>query len=751
MQVPSQSQIPAQAVPQSKKTEDWYRRTIDAFIEIANMNPANNNRRRELYEYYEAYNGIIQDDYYTHVLKPYGKTRQNFPAKLHRYNIIKPLINQLLGEKAKRAINYNTIVTNPDAQNRYLDTKKELLRDLLEREYADLLEQMQIDPAMEPGPEEQSNLQDIMERFEVEYNDERAIMGQNSLDYMYHYNEMYHKLQNGWKDFMIAGEVFSLKDVYHNEPHYEMLNPLDVDYDMDPDLEFVEDGEWGLVRQYMHISSVIDLYHDELTREEIGQLEEGIRNPNSDFYWDSRRFSDRDIARDRTIEVIRLFWKSRKKIGFVTWMEDGVLYEKQVEEGYKLNEELDEDVEWVWVNEVLQGHRINGTIYKRMHPFNVQRGSMDNPSRCKLPINGRLCSNRNASNVSLLAMMLPYQISYDIYKYRMEVSIAKSKDIIAQLDIDSIPEEFDMDTFMYYMDATGIAWTQSNKEGYTPNPAHRAVIDLTVKTIESYLKLLSSIVEEMERSVGINRQRQGHTGPYEGKGVTEQAIIQSSHITEDFFRKFAWFEQREFQGMLDLSQYAWVSGKKGTYFLQDSGMKILDVDGVEHANAEYSVFVVDAREESEKVQAARMLAQPMLQNGVSPSTVLSIFESTHFSTIRKKMREAEQMQERLMEAQKEAEQAAVQANTQMELEKMQMESLEKEKDRMNRIEVASITAGTKESDTRSKQEVERMKDETKKNIEDKKLKLEERRLMVEKALKREELAVRRKTEANRRR
>ena len=744
------TRIPPQAVPQSKKTEDWHRDTVKAFIDLANLNPANRNRRRELYEYYEAYNGIIQDDYYTHVLKPYGKERSNFPAKLHRYNIIKPLIDQLLGEKAKRVIRYNVIVTNPDVYNRMIETKKELLRDLLEREYVDILEQAQVDPSQEGGQEQDNQLQEIMERFEVEYNDERAIMGQNALDYIYHYNEMYHMLQKGWKDYMIAGEVLSLKDITHDETMYEMLNPLDVDFDIDPDLEFIEDGDWGLIRQYLHMSSVQDLYHDELTKEEIVQMEEGLRHPNSDYYWDSRRFQDRDIQRDRTIEVIRVFWKSRKKIGFVTWMEEGELFEKQVEEGYQLNEELGEEVEWMWVNEVREGHRINGDIYKRMRPLKVQRGSLDNPSRCKLPLNGRMVSNRNAPNVSLLALLLPYQISYDIYKYRMEVSIAKSKDIIAQLDIDSIPDDFDMDTFMYYMDATGIAWTQSNKEGYTPNPAHRAVIDLTVKTIESYLKLLESIVQEMERSVGINRQRQGHTGPYEGKGVTEQAIIQSSHITEDYFRTFAWFEQREFQGLLDYSKEAWIAGKKSSYFLQDAGMKILNIDGVEHASSEYAVFVADARTENEKVQAARMLAQPFVQNGVSPSTVLAIFESDHFATIRKKVREAEDIQERLMEAQREAEQAAVQANTQMELEKLQMESVEKEKDRMNKVELESIKAGVKEEDTRTKEQLERMKDESKKRIEEQKLRLEERRLMVEKALKREELAIRRRTEANKR-
>lgn len=741
------TRIPTQAVPQSEKTEQWFKDTIDAYIGIANINPANRNRRRHLYEMYEAYNGVIDDDYYTHVTRPYGKKRGNFPAKLHRYNIVKPLIDQLVGEKSKRPINYYVTVTNPDVYNRKIQEKQELLRSLLEQEYIDIMQQNQVDPSQDS--ERGQDLEEIMERFDVEYNDERAISGQQALDYIYSYNEMYHKLQEGWKDFLVCGEVYSERTVESNEPSYRILNPMDIDFDMDPDLEFVEDGEWALIRQYMHVSSVIDIYYDELTKAEIVELEEGTRHPNSDFYWDSRRFQDRDIQRDRTVEVIKVYWKSRKKIGFVQWMEDGELLEKQVEEGYKVDKELGEEVEWVWVNEVMQGHRINGNLYKRMKSVDVQRGSMDNPSKCKLPINGRMYSNRNAENISLLAMMLPYQISYDIYKYRMEVSIAKSKDVIAQLDIDSIPDKpgWNMDKFLYYMDATGIMWTQSNKEGYTPNAAHKSVIDLTVRTIESYIGLLNSIVEEMERTVGISRQRQGQLSPYDGKGTTEQSIIQSSHITEDYFRKFAWFEQRDFQAMLDYSKPAWILGKKASYFMDDSGMEIIALDGIEHASTEYAVFVTDARKEREKVEAARALAQPMIQGGVRPSTVLKMYESDHFATIRKKMKEAEEIQARLEEAQAEAQQAAAQANVQLELEKMEIETMNLEKELANNLDVERIKAETKQLDAQTRKEVESIKEASKRQIEESKRRLEERKLMVEKALRREELAIKKRTEA----
>ena len=101
-----------------------------------------------------------------------------------------------------------------------------------------------------------------------------------------------------------------------------------------------------------------------------------------------------------------------------------------------------------------------------------------------------------------------------------------------------IPKKWDMDKFMYYVEGTGIAWVDYNKEGIQLSPQHQSVLDMSIKTIEQYIALLASIMEEWEKLSGVNRQRQGQVGAYEGKSTSQQAIIQSSHITEDLFRKF---------------------------------------------------------------------------------------------------------------------------------------------------------------------------------------------------------------------
>jgi hypothetical protein len=500
------------------------------------------------------------------------------------------------------------------------------------------------------------------------------------------------------------------------------------------------------MRQYMHVSSVLDRYHDVLTDEEIAELESGVRHKHDNFFhYNPHGRQQIDIAREDYVEVIQVYWRSMRKIGFVEWLdpETGDLLEKVVEEDYVINSSLGERAQWLWVSEVWEGHRINGILYKRLRAMDNQRGSLDNLSSNKLPINGRMYSDRNSTNISMVGLCLPYQITYDIYKYRLEVSIAKSKDVIGQIDLSMLPKDWSVDKFLYYVESTGIAFVDYNKEGERSyNPQHVATMDLTVKTIEQYIRLLESIIVELERLAGITRQRQGQITPYDGKATTEQSIVQSSHITEDYFRRYAWFEQRDLQALMDYSRPAWIYGKKSTYFMDDEGMQILSLDGLEHASSEYAVFIKDAREEGEKIQAARMLTQTLAQAGTPASQIMAILDSNHFRTIRRNVKKAEATAQELQAAMQEQEQANEEAKRQLELEKVERESMDKALDREKDIQVALIRAEPSYVEE-VKADLEANKQATQQELEQRKLELENRKLQVEAALKREELAIRR--------
>jgi hypothetical protein len=542
----------------------------------------------------------------------------------------------------------------------------------------------------------------IADMFEMNYIDNRAVLGQQAMNYIFQEQEVYDKVQKAWFHYLVTGEAYTHRGVRNSEPFYEILNPLDVDYDLDPDLEFVEDGDWALVRKYVHASTVIDAYYDSLTEQQILELEEP-RHSESDisFLYANSANKDTNAFRNRLVEVINVYWKSRKKIGFLNYFdpETGEFEEVEVEDGFRMPAEIKElggTLEFKWVNEVWEGTRIDGRFYVNINPILNQRMSLENPSKCKLPINGRRYSDTNSKNISLVKLGIPYQLNYNIYKYRLELAIARSKDIIAQFDINMIPKKWDMDKFMYYVEGTGIAWVDYNKEGIQLNPQHQSVMDMSIKTISQYITLLDSILVEWEKISGVSRQRQGEIGAYEGKASSQQAILQSSHITEDLFRKFERMEQRDFQALLDYSKEAWLTGKRGMFVLPDGTTDFLDINSLEHMESNYGIFVSDAGKDQEKLQNIKGLTQAMMQNGAKPGDIAEMLDSDSFTQIKKNLKIADKANAELEQAQQEAQQQMQQQQLEAQQMQLEAENLEREKDRQKDIEIALIAAESKD-------------------------------------------------------
>jgi hypothetical protein len=692
-----QASIPKQRIPLSQKTEKWGKECVDAFIDLSKFGLSE--RRSYLKSMYDYYNGVIDEEDYNYVLKPYGKTRSHFPSKMRNYPIIKPIIDLLLGEKSKRPLEFTVTVQNSDAISIKEEALKNLiLQNLRQRFLMELANAGQL--GMQEGEVEEPPLpKQIQEEFNRSYKDRRAIKGQASLNYIMYFNEIYDKLQKQWFHFLVAGECYSHKGVRRNEPFYEVINPMDVDFDKDPDIDFVEDADWAIIRKFSHASTIVDAYGDHLTEEQVLDLENPTHTSSESYllYRVQASGADSNMNRNRLIEVITVYWKSRKRIGFMTYLnpQTGVPETVNVDDGFRIPEELKQlgaKIEWEWVNEVWEGTRIDGRFYIKVNPLMNQRTSLDNPSLCKLPINGRKYSDINSQNVSIVSLGIPYQLNYNVYKYRLELAIARSKDIIAQFDINMIPKNWDMDKFMYFVEGTGIAWVDYNKEGVVLSPQHQSVLDMSIKTISQYLTLLESIMIEWEKVSGVTRQRQGQMGTYEGKATSQQSIVQSSHITEDLFRKFSHFEQRELQGLLDYSKVAWVNGKKSMFVLPDGSVDDIDMEPLTHMESEYGIFVSDAGKDVERMQKIEGLTQAALQNGTPLSSIISIFESNSFAQIKDKVIQAEKAAQELAQAQQKAEQEAKMQEQQMQQQNLQMQLLEKEKDRQMQIEKALIVA-----------------------------------------------------------
>lgn len=700
--------IPKQKLKRSKKTKQWGKDCVEGYI---GQSTFVQDSKSDLLRYYEAYNGELKDTDYNYVTNPYNSAagkKRNFPAKLRNYNIIKPVVDLLMGEKSQRPANFQVTVTNPDAVSRMEEEKQKAVMQGLQQQFINELAKFGMAP--EEAIEEVQTAEQITKYIETSYQDSRAITGQQVLNYLRDFLDIPDKLQSAFFDWLVSGYVYTYKGVCMDDVEYDVVSPLDLDFSKSPGVEFVEDGDWVVRKELMSSNAVLDQFYDLLTEKEVAQVESPHRQRSGSFSVPFLQRIEENFGDDeRYVEVMHVAWKSFKKIGILIYTDEfGVSQELMVDDSYKMDRDAGESIDWYWVSEVWEGYRIDGDIFVGVQPIEAQRNEMNNISKCKLPYNGRAYSNRHAANISIVSMGMPYQILYNVFHYRMELTIAKNKDKIALIEMNTIPKRhgWDEEKFMYYADAMGYAFIDSTAEGKNNERVsfnQYQVLDMSLgQYIAAQMQLLQSIKQEWEELLGISRQRKGQITAADGAGTTESAIAQSTAMTEEIFRKFEKFEQKEMQGLLDVSKHAYRGGKKIQYITDDYRNAWLDLEGAEYGESEFGIFAKNASKENEKIRTMRQMSMSFAQNGTGPGTIAEILDADNFAHLKRLANKVEQKQEELQQAQAQAMQQAEQTKAQGEMQKVQQEqqfeAQENQLDRDSKEKVALINASTKDVD-----------------------------------------------------
>ena len=682
--------FPAQKLPMSKKTQAWKEACVDYVVGAGDSGFGGNGRSRsdEMQTYYDLYNSIYNEKDLKYVTNPF-KQDDGFPAMAQDYNIIKPYVDQLLGEETKRPFNFHPQRTSDIAASELQEKAKEMLMDYIQATIASKLSPEQAaryEQALATG--EIQTPEAIAKYLQKDYKDIAETEAYHALQFLKRKLNLTHEFYKGWKDALIGGEEIYYVGVINGDPYVERVNPMYFDYEHSLDLEFIDDAAWCRRKMIMSATEIYDRFYDKMSERQLNELLElidqrpgagnnpEIRKTSMDYesikLHKINSFTDNPFDVDH-ITVYHCCWKSFKKIGFVTLLnpETGEAEEFQVDEDYKVTG-TEQSVEWDWIIEVWEGYRIGDDMYIGIQPIEYQHISADNPNSQKLPYTGVVYNNTNSKPRSLVSMMKPLQYMYIVVWYRLELALSRDKGKVAVMDITQIPKSMNIDVnkWMHYLSALGVAfinpydegWDIPGREGGKPSQFNQlSSWDLTMSNvIAEYIQLMQKIEDMVAKLTGITPQRQGQIAASELVSNANTAVNMSYHITEPWFWNHNQVKRRVLTMLLNTSKAAWKDSKRYlNYILDDATRAFLQLSD-NFFYEDMDIFVDDSTKNQQYIDQLKQLLQPAMQNGASLLDIAEIITLDNMSMIKNRLEEIEQKRMEQMQQQQQAEQQAQQ-------------------------------------------------------------------------------------------
>lgn len=682
--------FPAQKLPMSKKTQAWKEACVDYVVGAGDSGFGGNGRSRsdEMQTYYDLYNSIYNEKDLKYVTNPF-KQDDGFPAMAQDYNIIKPYVDQLLGEETKRPFNFHPQRTSDIAASELQEKAKEMLIDYIQATIASKLSPEQAaryEQALATG--EIQTPEAIAKYLQKDYKDIAETEAYHALQFLKRKLNLTHEFYKGWKDALIGGEEIYYIGVINGDPYVERVNPMYFDYEHSLDLEFIDDAAWCRRKMIMSATEIYDRFYDKMSERQLNELLELIdqrpgagNNPEirkTSIDYESIKlhkinsFTDNPFDIDHIV-VYHCCWKSFKKIGFVTLLnpETGEVEEFQVDEDYKVTG-TEQSVEWDWIIEVWEGYRIGDDMYIGIQPIEYQHISADNPNSQKLPYTGVVYNNTNSKPRSLVSMMKPLQYMYIVVWYRLELALSRDKGKVAVMDITQIPKSMNIDVnkWMHYLSALGVAfinpydegWDIPGREGGKPSQFNQlSSWDLTMSNvIAEYIQLMQKIEDMVAKLTGITPQRQGQIAASELVGNTNTAVSMSYHITEPWFWNHNQVKRRVLTMLLNTSKAAWKDSKKYLNYILDDATRAFVQLSDNFFYEDMDIFVDDSTKNQQYIDQLKQLLQPAMQNGASLLDIAEIITLDNMSMIKNRLEEIEQKRMEQMQQQQQAEQQAQQ-------------------------------------------------------------------------------------------
>jgi hypothetical protein len=713
--------FPVQTKADSEKNIKWQKECIEAAEDLCcfldeKVRTSYFNKKTS----YNLYDDILDESDVHKVVNPYKLPNFDAPAKIQNYPIANKYIQLLVGEELNRRFEYKIVVGNSDA----VSEKEKQLVEIFRAEIMRIIQEQNLDEAAL-----QKRLEKIEQDMYYDYQDIREKTASQILKYLWREQGLKEKFNDGFKDALIAGEEIYCCDIVAGEPIVRRVNPLNLYTIRSGESCRIEDADIIVEDSYLSIGEIIDNYYEFLSTEEVRKIENGdflstgsngllgygrgeasfsissMESESGSFIEVNTKHSQNGLGtfdEYGNIRVIRVVWKSKRKLQKLKYYDEfGEEQKDIVDENYKANKDLGEEVETIWVNEWWEGTRIGTDIYVKIQPRPIQFRRLTNLSICASGYIGTVYNTNDGKGRSLMDRLKPYQYLYNVFMYRTELAFARFKGPIYELDLSKVPEEWQMDQWIYYAEVLGWAAIDPFREGNKGKATGQLAgnFNTTGKVlnadmgnyIQHNINMLSMLDNAMAQVAGISPQRLGAVDNRETLGGVERAVTQSSHITESWFSTHDNTKLRVLSVLLETAKFAW-KGKnlKKQYILDDQSLAMLDMEGDIINEVDFDIHVTSSSKTLELEQAIKQLAQAGLQNDkLNFTQLIDIYTTESLGVMRKKIQKAEEdaikRQQEQMQMQQQMQQEQLQAQAQNEQAKRDHELIKLDKELENEI------------------------------------------------------------------
>ena len=651
IELPREYDFPRQRVSNAEKNKpEWYAGCCDWII-AQGQNIRNSS---DLEKKYRVLKGDIPSEFYKKILNPYNATNEKytrFPATMRNYDIMKGVIRRYVSEYIKNPHDFIVGANNPEvilARNSKLRQElafivQEQIAARIQESYANWVNQGN-DP-QQFNPQEQFNIEEFIADFNEKYIDDISAQGQEILNVIRDITEDKLIYSRAYFEWVTFGECYTYTDVIGEKIIKRVVSLRDA-FPVPNDNMFAEDYDMFAERRKLTYQQIIDEFDEYLTDVDRKFLEDyyalnGHPTTPLDFATYERfypdicsRFNKEDRAffskepsmiRDlnsNLYDVWHVVWRGEIRRCIVTYQNQaGFISTRMEEDDYELNFDIgDISMEYIYVPQVYESTRIGCRQYA-IYPYKARAIAYNRNG--KLPYNGMNELFPGFGKFSILDIVTPFQVFYNIVAYHREMVLAKNKLnvlMIAKSLLGRVPEDT-----IYKMIADGVLYIDDSED---QGMLRAQQVRFLQNNIGDYLTQLTNLLADIENTakmqVDMTPQRYGDIANSAGKGTTQEAIVRGSMGSVIIEYMMDLMRERDYARDMDYSKFAWIDGLDTSYRDDENNLKYVSVDIDKHIYADYVIKAKNSIKEQEKLDQLKQFAFSAAQNGDLTAAVAAI-------------------------------------------------------------------------------------------------------------------------------